>query len=64
MITELAFWNDFQTPMAVPSIASLPTSTGIAQRKVMALEERAKEASRMGARGWTLVKPNRTKTTM
>jgi hypothetical protein len=31
---------------------------------VMALEERAKEASRMGARGWTLVKPNRTKTTM
>jgi hypothetical protein len=64
MMVELVFWNAFQTPMAVPSMASFPTSTGMAQRKVMALDERAKEESKIGARGWTFVNPMSTKTTM
>jgi len=36
----------------------------MAHRKVMALEERANEEMRMGARGWTVVRPIRTKTIM
>jgi hypothetical protein len=64
MIVELAFWNDFHTPKAVPIFMSFPTSTGSAHRNVIALEESAKEESRIGARGWTLVKPMSTKTTM
>jgi len=64
IIVELVFWKAFHTPIAVPSMASFPTKTGIAQRKVMALEDKANDEIRMGASGWTVVKPIRTNTTM
>jgi hypothetical protein len=56
--------NDFHTPNAVPRSASSPTRIGIEAMKVMALLLRAKELSKMGASGCTVVKPINAKTTM
>lgn len=60
----LVLTNDFHTPNAVPSSASLPTKIGIDAIKVMALVLSANELSKIGARGWTAVSPIRAKTTM
>lgn len=56
--------NDFQTPNAVPIRRSVPTRTGMEAVNVSALVERAKDDSRMGPSGWTLVRPIRAKTIM
>lgn len=61
---EIVLTKAFQTPMAVPSNESSPTRTGIAAMNEMALVLSAKDDSRIGARGWTVVKPNRANTTM
>jgi hypothetical protein len=55
--------NDFHTPKAVPSNESSPTNTGIAAMNVRALLESAKLEIKIGASGWTLVRPISTNTT-
>lgn len=63
-MVELAFWNAFQIPMAVPIFMSFPTKTGKAHRNVIAFVDKAKEDSKIGARGWTVVNPIKANTTM
>lgn len=60
----LSLTKDFHTPNAVPSKASFPTRMGIDAIKVMALVLSAKELSKIGANGWTVVKPIRANTMM
>ena len=50
--------------MAVPSNESSPTNTGIDAINEMAFVLKAKEDSKIGASGCTVVKPSKAKTTM
>lgn len=63
-LTVPGLTNDFHTPNAVPRRASSPTRIGIDAIKVIALVLSAKELSRIGPSGWTVVKPISAKTTM
>ncbi len=63
-LIPLLLTKAFQTPKAVPSNRSSPTKTGIEARYVKALDVKANEDSRIGAKGCTVVKPIRTNTTI